>query len=363
MFGKFFRVSIFGESHGQGVGVLIEGVPPGLRITEEYLYNELKRRAPGKKLVSPRKEEDKPVIISGVFNGRTTGAPLLVLVYNRDVDSSFYEEIRGIARPGHADYVAWKKYLGFNDYRGGGIFSGRRTVGITIAGAIAKEILKQYGIRVYSYLKQLGTVYAKNIPESQYELERFLEKSVIRCPDEQAEIEMINHLREIIKKGDSLGGIVETVVFNLPVGLGEPPADGIDSDLAKILLAIPGVKGVEFGLGFKLAELTGSQANDELYIESGKVLSKTNNMGGIIGGLTNGMPLLFRVVFKPTSTIRKEQKTVDYLRMKDTTIKGKGRHDPSIALRGTVVVEAATSIVLADHILRWSAWRNLPWID
>ncbi len=359
MMGKLFRVSLFGESHGRGVGVLIEGCPPGLRIDEEYIARELSRRRPGARYTSPRREEDRPEILSGVFRGHTTGAPIVVFVANRDVDSSFYEEIRHTPRPGHADYTARVKYWGFNDYRGGGIFSGRITAGLVAAGAVAKRLLETHGVSVYSYITRIGPVKARVKPRDSEEFRRSIERSPVRCPDPDASRLMEEQLRKTMKEGDSLGGVVETTVFNLPPGLGDPPIDTLDGDLAKALFAIPGLKAVEFGAGFRLASMRGSEANDPWVLKDGRVLTETNNAGGINGGISNGMPLVFRVAFKPTSTIRKPQRTVNLRTGQPAVIVGRGRHDPCIAIRAVPVVEAVTSIVLADHLLRWASWEAL----
>ena len=359
MIGRLFRVSIFGESHGKGVGVLVEGCPPGLSLTEDYISRELARRRPGGKLVSPRREEDRPEILSGVFRGRTTGAPIVIFIRNTDVDSSFYERIKYTPRPGHADYVARVKYWGFNDYRGGGIFSGRLTAGIVAAGAIAKRVLSLYNVRVYSYIVRIGDVEARVEPRDDESFREAIYSSPVRCPDPRASKLMEERLEKAFSEGDSLGGIVETVVFNVPVGLGEPPMDGLDSDLAKAVISIPGAKGVEFGLGFKLASMRGSETNDPWTFRDGRVATETNNMGGINGGLSNGMPIVFRVVFKPTSTIRKPQRTIDLRTKASVLIVGGGRHDPCIAVRAVPVVEAYTAIVLADHLLRWLSWESL----
>lgn len=358
MIGRMFRVSIFGESHGKGVGTLIEGCPPGIPVDEEYLARELARRRPGGPLTSPRREEDRPEILSGVFRGRTTGGPIVVFIRNRDVDSSFYEEVvRRMPRPGHADYPARVKYWGFNDYRGGGHNSGRLTAGVVAAGAIARRLLELFGIRVYAYVKRIGDVEARVEPIDSPEFRERVYSSPVRCPDPQAARLMEERIRRAAEEGDSLGGIVEAVAFNLPVGLGEPPMDGLDSDLAKALMSIPAAKGVEFGLGFKLASMRGSEAVDEWTLKDGRVVAETNNMGGVNGGISNGMPLVVRVAFKPTSTIRKPLRTVDLEEMRPAVITGRGRHDPCIAVRAVAVVEAYVSIVLADHLLRWLAWQ------
>ncbi len=359
MRGLLFRVSIFGESHGKGIGALIEGVPPGIPLDEDHVNAELARRRPGGRLASPRREEDRAVILSGVFRGYTTGAPIAIFIQNRDVDSSFYEEIRGKPRPGHADYVAWVKYYGYHDYRGGGIFSGRRTAALVAAGAVAKRLLAMHGIRTYSYVVDIGGIRASVEPRDSDDFRRMIDASPVKCPDPGASRRMEELILRLKEEGDSVGSIVETVVYNVPPGLGDPPLDGLDSDIAKAVMSLPAAKGVEFGSGFRLSSMRGSEANDELSLREGRVVTLTNNAGGINGGISNGMPIVFRTVFKPPSTIRREQKTVDLRTMRETVIKGGGRHDPVIGPRAAPVVEAVTSIVVADHLLRWASWKGL----
>ncbi len=353
-----FRVSLFGESHGKLVGTLIEGCPPGIPISEDYIQKELDKRKPGLSLyVSQRKEEDKIEILSGIFNGYTTGAPITMVVWNKDVDSSAYEKIRYIPRPGHADYVSYVKYRGFNDYRGGGIFSGRITAGLVMAGAIAKKLLAMHNIEIYSYVKSIGTIEAPQV--SLDEIKENVYKSPVRCPHIETSNKMEDYIKSIMKEGDSIGGIIETIVLNVPVGLGEPPIDTLDGDISKAMFIIPAIKGIEFGAGFKLAKMRGSEANDAFILYNNNVRTLTNNAGGINGGISNGMPIIFRVAVKPTSSIRKKQKTVNLLKMEETEIIIEGRHDPCIVIRAVPVVESVTAIVIADHLLRWLSWNGL----
>ncbi len=357
MIGRLFRVSIFGESHGKCVGTLIEGCPPGIEVSEELIRRELARRRPGSSPVTtPRREADEPEILSGVFRGRTTGAPIVIIVRNRDVDSRPYEVIKWLPRPSHADYVARVKYWGFNDYRGGGIFSGRLTAALVAAGAVAKALLSKYGIHVYSYVTSVGDVEALVNPEDSELFRELIDSSPVKCPDPRASEAIVKLIKEVMECGDSVGGVVETIVFNLPVGLGEPPIDTLDGDLAKAIFTIPGVKGIEFGAGFGMARMRGSEANDPLTIKGGEVVPKTNKSGGINGGLSNGAPLVFRVAFRPTPTISKPQRTVDLRSMEEVVVTYSGRHDPCIAIRAAPVVEAVTSIVITDHLLRWLSW-------
>jgi len=350
--GERFVIVSFGESHGPCVGVVIDGCPAGLAITEEEIQEELDKRRPGQSvLTTQRKEEDKVVILSGIFNGRTTGAPICMLVWNRDVDSSPYERIRNTPRPGHADYVAHVKYGGFNDWRGGGRFSARITAGFVMAGAVAKKLLKTtLGVEVFAYTKEIGGIECRELPLDVIREKRY--SNEVRCPDEERAEEMRRLILRMRGEGDSVGGVVECIATNLPVGLGEPVFGSLDSELAKALFSIPAVKGVEFGAGFKAAKMRGSEHNDQYALVDGRVITRTNNAGGILGGISNGMPLLVRVVFKPTSSIPKPQKTVDLKTMQEREITITGRHDPCVVPRAVPIVEAMVAITLADHAIR-----------
>ncbi|MEM3506339.1 MAG: chorismate synthase [Candidatus Bathyarchaeia archaeon] len=350
--GKEFCITCFGESHGKCVGVVIDGCPAGLYIELKDIQEELdKRIPPDPEIVSPRKEEDKVEILSGIFNGYTTGAPILAIVWNKEAKEEDYEFIKNLARPSHADYPARVKYGGFNDYRGGGRFSGRITLAFVIAGAIAKKLLKTMDIEVIAHTVKIGNIELKK-EISFDEIKNMRYKSPVRCVD----LELSKKMKELILKakleGDSVGGIVECIVINVPIGVGEPIFDSLDADIAKIMFNIPAVKGVEFGAGFKVAELKGSENNDPYTIKNGKIITLSNNAGGIIGGLSTGMPIKVRVAFKPPSSIFKEQKTVDLARMEETSIKIKGRHDVCIVPKAIPVVEGAMAIVLVDHLIR-----------
>jgi chorismate synthase len=350
--GKEFCVTCFGESHGKCIGVVVDGCPAGLYLEANDIQEELNKRIPpDPEIVSPRKEEDKVEILSGVFNGYTTGAPISVIVWNKDVKDEDYEAIKNIARPGHADYPARVKYGGFNDYRGGGRFSGRITIAFIMAGAIAKKLLKTMNIEVIAHTVKIGNIELKK-ELSFDEIKNMRYKSPVRCAD----LELSNRMRDLILKakleGDSIGGIVECIAINVPAGVGEPIFDSLDADIAKIMFNIPAVKGVEFGVGFKAAELRGSENNDPYAIKNGKIITLSNNSGGIIGGISIGMPIKVRVAFKPPSSILKEQKTVDLVKMKETNIKVKGRHDVCIVPKAVPVVEGAMAIVLVDHLIR-----------
>ncbi len=314
-FGRIFRISIFGESHGKGVGVVVDGCPPGITLAEKDLEADLARRKSGAKGTTSRREDDKPIFLSGVHDGKTTGSPIAVLFHNADVISSDYDLFRDVPRPGHANFVAKKKYDGFSDIRGGGHFSGRLTLGLVTAGVIAKKII--HPIRVKAELMEAGG--NKNIDKA---------------------------IQRAIENNDSIGGIIECRSRNMPVGLGEPFFDSVESLISHLVFSIPGVKAIEFGSGFKAAAMTGIQHNDPIVAISGK--TKTNHAGGINGGITNSNELVFRIAVKPTASISKTQHTMNTKIMKMVDLEVKGRHDLCIALRIPVIVEAATAIVLAD---------------
>ncbi len=350
--GKEFVVTSFGESHGKCVGVVIDGCPAGLTLSEKGIQTELDRRIPPQpKIVSGRIERDKVQILSGVFNGFTTGAPIAMLVLNKEADSSDYEAIKDLPRPGHADYPARIRYGGFNDYRGGGRFSGRLTVALIMAGAVAKKLLSAFDVDVLAYSKAIGnvkigkTLSLEEIRERRYE-------TAVRCPDSACAEAMEKAIMEARKEGDSIGGIIECLALNVPAGVGEPLFDALDADIAKILLAVPAVKGVEFGVGFAASELKGSENNDAYRMQQGKVVTLTNNAGGILGGLSSGMSVIVRVAVKPTPSIAKEQCTVNLRSMEDAKIAVKGRHDPCVVPKAVPVVESAVATVLADHMIR-----------
>ncbi|GBC68999.1 Chorismate synthase [archaeon HR01] len=350
--GERFVVVSFGESHGKCVGALVDGCPPGLEISEDHIQVELDRRKPGQSLVTTtRREEDRVQILTGVFEGYTTGAPILMLIWNKDVDSTPYMKIINTPRPGHADYVARVKYRGFNDYRGGGRFSGRITAGFVMAGAVAKKLLMdRLGIEILAYSKEIGGVKAGPLTIDQIRELRY--SNEVRCPDPVAADEMRRVILEERGKGDSVGGVVECIALNMPIGLGEPVFSSLDSDLSRALFSIPAVKAVEFGEGFRCVTMRGSEHNDPYVVSEGKVRQATNRSGGIIGGISTGEPLIIRVAFKPASSIGKSQKTVDLSTMTETELRVPGRHDPTVVPRAVPVVESVVAIVLADHALR-----------
>lgn len=350
--GEEFVFECFGESHGLLVGAVIDGCPAGLPLSEADIQLELDKRRPGSTEISTsRFEEDKVQILSGIFKGYTTGAPICMVVWNRDINSKPYEAVRFRPRPGHADYPAHVKYGGFNDYRGGGRFSGRITTAYVMAGAVAKKLLARFGIEILAHTIQIGNVRLSR-RVSYDEIRKNVYQNPVRCSDPHTAELMKKAIIEASRNGDSLGGVVEGVALNVPAGIGEPIFDSLDSDMAKMLFNIPAVKGVEFGAGFKAAEMKGSENNDPYIIKDGKILTATNNSGGILGGLSTGMPIIVRAAFKPTPSILKVQRTVDLKLMREVEIEVKGRHDPCIVPRAVPVVEACIALVLADHMIR-----------
>jgi chorismate synthase len=350
--GKEFVVTSFGESHGKLVGVTVDGCPAGLALTEADVQAEVDHRIPhDTRITSERVEKDKVSIKSGVFNGFTTGAPITMTVENRDVDSSDYEAMKDLPRPGHADYTARAKFGGFNDYRGGGRFSGRVTVSLIMAGAIAKRLLNQFGVDVFAYTKAIGKI--KLDKPLDYEFVRSQRyKTPVRCPDEKCAEAMEAAIVKARKEGDSLGGVIEIIGANVPPGVGEPLFDALDADIAKVLFSIPAVKGIEFGAGFKSATLKGSENNDAFQTIGDMVGTLTNNHGGVLGGISSGMPLVVRIAVKPTPSIAKAQQTVALTTMENATLKVVGRHDPCVVPKAVPAAEAAVAITLADHMIR-----------
>jgi chorismate synthase len=350
-FGHLFRITTFGESHGGGVGVVIDGCPPRLEITPEEIQAELDRRRPGQsKITTPRKEEDKCEILSGVFEGKTLGTPISILVRNKDTRSQDYDEMSVKYRPSHADATYDAKY-GFRNWQGGGRSSARETIGRVAAGALAKKILRQVaGIEVIGYVKRIQNLEGIVDPAT-VTLEQ-VESNIVRCPDGDCAIKMIELIEKIGRDGNSIGGVVECVARNVPKGLGEPVFDKLEADIAKAVMSLPASKGFEIGSGFAGTLLTGFEHNDEFYIdENGETRTVTNRSGGIQGGISNGENITMRVAFKPTATIRKQQKTVTN-EGEETLLAGKGRHDPCVLPRAVPMVEAMVALVLCDHVLR-----------
>lgn len=348
--GNMFRVTTFGSSHGKALGAIIDGCPAGLELNREDIQKELDQRRPGTSTITTsRGETDQVEILSGIFQGKTDGTPIAAVVYNKDADPSAYEAIKNKPRPGHGDYT-WTAKYGTYDYRGGGRGSGRATIGHVIGGAVAKKLLKVVDIKVISHVTQIGEIKANHVAYSR--IEEYSGKNLVRCADQQAALKMEEAILEAKAKGDSLGGIVETLAFQVPPGLGEPVFSKLDADLAQALMGIGSVKGVEVGLGFELAQSTASTTNDEYYLENDQIKTTTNNSGGIVGGISNGMPIVVRMAVKPTPSISLPQKTVDLVKKEEVEIKIEGRHDPCICPRVTAVAESAVAMVLADHLLR-----------
>ena len=351
--GNKIKLSLFGESHGVGIGITIDGLPSGIELDLEAIKLEMRRRATGKnKLTTARKETDEFEILSGYFNGFTTGAPLSIVIRNNDQKSRDYSKIKDIARPAHADYTGNIRYNGYNDYRGGGHFSGRLTAPIVFAGAVAKQVLAKEGIYIGSHIKSIKDVEDRDFSKEDLHQNKFIELSKQQLPflDEslgEKSKELILKARE---NHDSVGGIIECAIIGMKPGIGNPFFNSIESQLSSLMFSIPAVKGVEFGAGFDITKLFGSEANDEIYIEGGKVVTATNHNGGIVGGISNGMPITFKVAIKPTPSISKVQNTINIKTMEETKFEIVGRHDPCIVPRALVVVEAMAAIGVLDFI-------------
>lgn len=352
--GKALKISVFGESHGKCIGAVIDGFPAGIELDDAFISREMQRRAPAYAASgTKRSEHDIPEITSGVLNGITTGAPICVIINNSDTRSRDYSEFARVPRPGHSDYTGLIRYNGFNDIRGGGHFSGRLTAPLVFAGALSKLVLKRFGIEIGAHILRVGTVTDTDFsetPPTQSLLTELVDKKVPVIRDEAGH-DMLSLAESARESNDSVGGVVECAVIGAPVGLGSPIFDCVESRLAAMLFAIPAVRGVEFGMGFEASSRFGSDVNDSFTIRNGKVATSTNNHGGILGGITSGMPILFKTAFKPTASISKPQNSVDLTQMKDTEIKIAGRHDPCIVFRAVPVVEACASFTVLDLIL------------
>lgn len=352
-FGHLFRITTWGESHGGGVGVVVDGCPPRLNLTEADIQPDLDRRRPGQsKIVTPRKESDTVQILSGTFEGQTLGTPISMWVKNEDQRSEAYSEMATKFRPSHADYTYFAKY-GTRAWPGGGRTSARETIGRVAAGAIAKKILRErFGVEVLAYVKQVQKLIAEVDPERVKSKQ--IESNIVRCPDGSMAERMIRLIEKMRRAGDSVGGIVEGLARGVPPGWGEPVFDRLEADLAKAMLSLPASKGFDIGSGFGGVLLTGLQHNDAFRMKEGKVRTVTNRSGGIQGGISNGETIFFRVAFKPVATVMHEQDTVD-VKFQNTTLKGRGRHDPCVLPRAVPMVEAMTALVLVDHALRQKA--------
>lgn len=344
-FGQNITVTLFGESHGPAIGAVIDGLTPGLTVDEQFISAQLSRRRPSLSTDTARVEPDNFKILSGVFNGKTTGTPLCIMIPNENTRSGDYNY--GPARPSHADYVAHVKYNGFEDYRGGGHFSGRITAALVAVGGILIPALKERGIVIGTHISSCGGVLDRNFSNIPEDVE-ILQKSTFPVLDVKKGDAMTEKILSAKASLDSMGGITETVVYGMPTGYGEPWFDSVESILSHALFSIGGVKGVEFGLGFGFADLLGSEANDAMRYECGRVVTVTNNNGGINGGITNGMPITFRCAVKPTPSIAKEQETVDFIKKENTDIAIKGRHDPAIIRRVCPVIDSVTAIAIFD---------------
>ncbi len=347
-FGSLFKLTSFGESHGKAVGGVIEGVMPGMELDEQFIQSELNRRKPGQSsITTPRDEDDRVEFLSGVFEGKTTGTPIGFLIWNKDQRSKDYSNIKDVYRPSHADYTYQAKY-GIRDYRGGGRASARETIARVVAGAIAKLMLKKYGVSIQAYTSSVGEV---KVEKPYYELDLSkTESNIVRCPDSEVAEQMISYIDEVRKDKNSVGGVITCVLKDVPVGLGEPVFGKLHSELGKAMLSINAVKGFEYGMGFDAAKMKGSQHNDEFYMAGDKIRTKTNRAGGILGGISSGEDIYFNVAFKPVATILKEQHTVTK-DGKEIISTVKGRHDPCVLPRAVPIVEAMAAMVVVDAIL------------
>ncbi len=349
-FGNIFRITTFGESHNLAVGVVVDGVPAGLHIETQDIQKELDRRRPGvSKVTSPRKESDKVEVLSGIFEGKTLGTPIGMLVRNIEVDSSYYEQIRTKPRPGHADLTYRLKY-GHFDFRGGGRASARETIGRVAGGAVAKKLLAKKGIEVLGHtVEAAGVSVGRKISEE--EIRANTEKNIMRCADATVAERMVKAVEKAAAEGDTTGGVVEIIATNVPAGLGEPVFDKLDAAIASAMMSIGAVKAVEIGAGVNFAKMLGSEANDPIEIKNGKIVTTTNNAGGILGGISTGMPIVVRMTVKPPSSIAKPQRTIDVEKMEAAEIQLKGRFDSNLCPRVVPVAEAMLALVLADHML------------
>lgn len=347
------KLSIFGESHGNAIGINMDNLPPGFSIDMEEIMREMKRRAPGKNnLSTARKESDVPEILSGYFEGRTTGTPLCAIIRNSDNKSKDYSKIKDVMRPGHGDYPGFVKYKGFNDYRGGGHFSGRITAPLVFAGAICKQILREKGIEIVAHIQSIGEVEDKSFLDCELDKEEINSLKYEEFPliNKNLEEKMRNEILNARKDGDSVGGVIECMILGIEAGVGNPFFDSVESTLSHLIFSIPSVKGIEFGRGFGITKMKGSNANDQYYLQGENIKTKTNNNGGISGGITNGMPVIFRVAIKPTPSIYKEQESINVSTMEETTLKIEGRHDPCIVQRAVPVIEGVSAIGILDLI-------------
>lgn len=348
-FGTSVAITLFGESHGAYIGATIDGLAPGIPIHPEHIDHMLTLRRPAGQISTARKEKDAYSIVSGVVNGKTTGTPITILIPNENVISSDYVQMKTVARPSHADYTADCKYHGYQDSRGGGHFSGRITAALVAAGAICIQALEQKGIRIGTHVAKCAGILDRGFSDLASDIKNLNEKTFAVLDDAKGE-KMQEAILAAASEGDSVGGILETAIIGMPAGVGEPWFDTVEGLLSHMMFSIPAVKGIEFGAGFAIADMKGSEANDPLRMEGGKVITTKNDNGGINGGITNGMPIVFRTAIKPTPTIFQPQDTVDFRAMTDAVLEPKGRHDPAIVHRARVVQDAASAIVLCDAL-------------
>jgi len=347
-FGTSLTLTVFGESHGPSIGAVLDGIAPGIKIDEEYINEKLSLRRPVGKISTPRQEEDPVFFESGVFNGYTTGTPLCIRIPNSDTRSKDYSATRFLARPSHADFTANEKYHGFEDWRGGGHFSGRITAAVVAAGAIVMKALEEKGIFIGTHIKKIGGIsdsdFSENIKD---DISTLSKKAFATLSEDAAEI-MQKEIVSALESHDSVGGMLETAVIGLPAGVGEPFFDSLESLISHAVFSIPAIKGIEFGAGFALANMRGSEANDPFRMKDGKTVTTTNNSGGINGGISNGMPIIFRTAVRPTPTVGLEQDTVDMNKKENATLSAKGRHDPCIVHRARIVQDSVTALVIYD---------------
>ena len=347
-FGNLFKLTSFGESHGSMIGGIIEGCPAGLEIDKDIIQKDLDRRKPGQsKVTSSRKEDDKVQLLSGIFEGKSTGTPIGFLIPNINSNPKDYSNIKDVFRPSHADYTYEEKY-GLRDYRGGGRSSARETACRVVAGSIAKQLLNNYGVKISAYVSSIGNIFAD---EKKVDLNKNYDLNIVRCPDPDASMKMINLITDLKSKGNTVGGQVKCVISGVEAGLGEPVFDKLHADLGKAMLSINAVKGFEYGSGFNGSKMTGAEHNDEFIVENGNVSTKTNNSGGIQGGISNGEEIYFKVAFKPVATIMSKQNSIDKEK-NNVELSVKGRHDPCVVPRAVPIVESMAAVVLADHLLR-----------
>ena len=349
-FGNSLKVTIFGESHGEYIGAVIDGISPGITFDREFIRKQLSKRRPVSEISTSRVEPDDFIIASGVFDGKTTGTPLAILIPNKDTKSKDYSKTRNLARPGHADYTAFAKYHGYEDYRGGGHFSGRITAAVVAAGAVLLNALNNKGIYIGTHIKSIADVSDRNF-DGIFEDIKALEDKNFAVLDSGKEKQMKDVILAAKEDGDSVGGVLETAVWGMPAGVGEPFFDSLESMLSHAMFSIPAIKGVEFGSGFELCKMRGSQANDEFFMAGDMPATSTNNSGGINGGISNGMPIIFRTAVRPTPTIFKEQHTVDFINGQDAVINMQGRHDPCIVHRAGIVQTCMSALTVADMLL------------